>query len=148
MPKANNGDTVTVHYTGKLDSGEQFDTSQGKEPIKFIIGEKKLIPGFELGVIGMEPGEKKTVTIPSDQAYGPSRKELIIQIERDKIPANIKPEIGQVLRFQKNPEAGQNPNEIIAFTVIGITDKELTLDANHPLSGKDLIFEIELLEIL
>ena len=96
----------------------------------------------------MEPGEKKIITIPCEKAYGQSKKELIINIERTKIPQNIKPEIGQILKFQKNAEKTNDPQETVAFNVVGLTDTHITLDANHPLAGKDLIFEIELIEIL
>lgn len=145
MAEAKKGNTVKVHYTGKLADGSVFDSSVGKEPIEFTIGEKKLIPGFENAVEGMEPGNKKSVTIPSEEAYGPHKQELVITIDKKDIPPHIKPEVGQVLQFQKKAEDGKE--EVIPFTVIGLTETHLTLDANHPLSGKDLIFEIELLEI-
>jgi FKBP-type peptidyl-prolyl cis-trans isomerase 2 len=147
MVQAKTGDTVKVHYTGKLDDGTIFDSSYNNKPIEFIIGNKKLIPDFEQAVLNMQKGEKKTITISSNKAYGPIRKELILKVERTKIPANINPKIGQILKFQKEAE-GKNPAEVIAFGVIGITDTHLTLDANHPLAGKDLTFEIELVEIV
>lgn len=147
MAQAKKGDKVTVHYTGKLANGNVFDTSANREPIEFVIGENKLIPGFEEAVINMQPGEKTTITIPSEKAYGPHREELVITVDRKDVPANIKPEIGQVLQFQKKPENGEEKPVVIPFTVIAITDDKLKLDANHPLSGKDLIFEIELVEI-
>lgn len=147
MSQAKTGDSVTVHYTGKLANGNVFDSSVGKEPIKFTIGDKKLIPGFEQAVIGMEPGGKTSVTIPSAEAYGPRREELVISVDRKDIPDHIKPEVGQVLQFQKKPESAEAKPEVIAFTVIAVTDDKLKLDANHPLAGKDLTFEIELVEI-
>lgn len=148
MAQAKKGDTVKVHYTGKLNDGTAFDSSREREPIQFVIGEKKLIPGFENAVIELSPGEKKTITIASDDAYGPHREELVISIEKNKIPTNVNPQIGQVLQFQKQSETGDSKGETIALTVMGITDTHYTLDANHPLAGKDLIFEIELIEIL
>jgi FKBP-type peptidyl-prolyl cis-trans isomerase 2 len=148
MAQAKTGDKVKVHYTGKIDKGNVFDSSVGKEPLEFTIGNKQLISGFEEAVVDMKPGEKKTVTIASAEAYGPHREDLVVSVERKEIPQNINPEIGQVLQFQKKPEVEGGASEVIAFTVVGITDTHLTLDANHPLSGKDLTFEIELLEIL
>jgi len=156
MDQAKKGDTVKVHYTGKLPNGTIFDSSLEREPIQFIIGEKKLIPGFENTIIGMAPGDKTTITIQSEKAYGPIRKELIITVERNKIPHNVNPQVGQVLKFKKEPtkscDGGCNNHnhgaETIVFSVIGVTDTHLTLDANHPLAGKDLTFYIELVEIL
>lgn len=154
MAQAKTGDTVKVHYTGKLEDGTVFDSSLQREPIQFKIGEKKLIPGFEDAVIDMSPGEKSTITIPSEKAYGQIRKELILSVERSKIPQNIKPEVGQVLKFQKQPDCDEgkcdhnHPDETVVFSVIGVTDTHLTLDANHPLAGKNLTFEIELIEIV
>ncbi|MBU1008045.1 peptidylprolyl isomerase [Candidatus Dependentiae bacterium] len=153
MAQAKIGDNVKVHYTGKLKDGTVFDSSLQREPIQFTIGEKKLIPGFEEAVIDMAPGEQSTIIIPSEKAYGQIRKELILQVERTKIPQDLKPEIGQILKFQKQPACADgkcnqsHPEETIAFSIIGITDTHLTLDANHPLAGKDLTFDIELMEI-
>lgn len=148
MAEAKKGDTVKVHYTGKLTNGNVFDSSIKKEPIQFTIGEKKLIPGFEEAVIDMKPGDKKTITIPSEEAYGPHRQELVITIDRKDIPTDINPEVGQILQFQKKDGSKGNDLETIPFTVIATTTSHITLDANHPLSGKDLVFEVELLEIL
>ncbi len=148
MPKAKNGDTVKVHYTGTLSDGTVFDSSLKRDTLQFKIGERKLIPGFEDAVVELEVGKKTTVTIPSDKAYGPSKKELVLVVEREKIPDHVKPQIGQVLQFQKQDDAGKPTGEVVAFNVKGVTDTHLTLDANHPLAGKDLTFEIELVEIL
>lgn len=148
MAKAKKGDTVKVHYTGKLTDGSTFDSSLERKPIEFVIGEKKLIPGFEDAVINLQPGEKTKTFIPCAKAYGLHRKELVISIEKNKIPTNVNPKIGQVLQFQKQPEPGQTEGEVIALTVVSITDTHYNLDANHPLAGKDLEFEIELIEIL
>lgn len=148
MAQAKTGDTVKVNYTGKLSDGTTFDSSIGKEPIQFVIGEKQLIPGFEEAAIDMQPGEKTTITIKSDDAYGPHRQKLVMSVDRKEIPAHINPKVGEVLQFQKKAETDGEPDQVVPFTVVGTTDTHLTLDANHPLSGKDLTFEIELLEIL
>jgi peptidylprolyl isomerase len=146
MAQAKIGDVVTVHYVGTLDDNTKFDSSYGNEPIKFTIGDKKLIPDFEQSVIGMQPGEKKKVVIVSERAYGPIHNNLIIKVERSKIPPHINPQLGQILHFREEGSGG-NPGRAIAFSVIGATDTHLTLDANHPLAGKDLFFEIELIKI-
>lgn len=168
MSQAKSGDTVTVHYTGKLEDGTVFDSSKNKPaccgetscddasckegscegtPLKFTIGNKELIPGFEKAVIGMSPGDTATVTIPHTEAYGPVQEKLIFQVERTRIPENVKPKIGDILKFEKQDKDGK-PAGVMALSVIGITDTHLTLDGNHPLAGKDLTFEIELVEIL
>lgn len=148
MAQAKKGDVVKVHYTGKLQDGSVFDSSRKQEPIQFTIGEKKVIPGFEEAVLKMQPGDTTTITIPSEKAYGPHRPELVVKLDRKEVPDNVKPEIGQVLRIkQEAPEKG-GQERIFAVTITGITDTHITLDANHPLAGKDLTFEIELIEIL
>lgn len=141
MVQANHGDTVKVHYVGKLEDGTVFDSSYDREPLEFTIGQRQLIPGFEQGVIGMEPGESKTITITADQAYGPYRPEKVIDVDRRQLPEGLEPEVGMRLR-------GIEPSgRVIDFTIIGVTDSEVTLDGNHPLAGKNLSFDIELLEI-
>lgn len=135
------GDTVKVHYTGTLEDGSIFDTSLEREPLEFTLGLGQLIPDFEQTVIGMRVGESKTVNIPADQAYGPYYNELISVIERDKLPENMDLEVGQQLQAQ------QSDGQIRIVTVIGISETSITVDANHPLAGKDLTFEIELIEI-
>ena len=141
MAAAKDGDKVKVHYTGKLDDGTVFDSSDGRDPLEFTIGEGQIIPGFETGVQGMEPGEAKTVKIPADQAYGPHREEGVLVVNRTELPPDMNPEVGEELevRYQE----GQ-------ATVVRVTDaaeETVTLDANHPLAGKDLTFDIELVEI-
>ncbi len=141
MVQANNGDTVKVHYVGRLEDGTVFDSSYDREPLEFTIGQRQLIPGFEQGVIGMEPGESKTITISAEQAYGPYRPEKVIDVDRRQLPEGLEPEVGMRLR-------GIEPSgRVIDFTIIGVTDAEVTLDGNHPLAGKNLSFDIELLEI-
>lgn len=141
MSKAESGNTVKVHYTGKLSDGAVFDTSMDREPLEFSIGNEQVIPGFEDAVIGMAPGEKKTITIPSGDAYGPHRSDLVVDIQKDQVPPDISPEPGLQLQLR------QQDGSVINVTVTNITDASVTLDANHPLAGKDLTFEIELVEI-
>jgi len=138
---AKTGDTVKVYYTGTLEDGTMFDTSREREPLEFTLGQGQLIPGFEQAVIGMKVGESKTVTIPADQAYGLYNNELISVIQRDQLPDDLDPAIGQRLQAQQ-------PNgQTIEITVIDVSDTAITVDANHPLAGKDLTFAIELIEI-
>ena len=136
------GDTVQVHYTGSLEDGSVFDTSVEREPLQFTIGQGQMIPGFEQGVIGMQLGESKTITIPADQAYGPYNEELVEVVERDHLPADMEPEVGQ--RLQSTQANGQR----IVVTIINVSGSNITVDANHPLAGKDLTFEIQLVEII
>lgn len=142
MAKAKSGDRVTVHYTGKFEDGKIFDTSQDGQPLPFELGSGNVIQGFDEAVIGMEPGESKTVTIPPDKAYGEYQKELVIKIDRSKLPPDSDPQIGQKLSAN---HCGNNSK--INFTIVEIEDDVLTLDANHVLAGRNLVFEIELVEI-
>ncbi len=142
MTQAKRGDTVNVHYTGKLGDGTVFDTSRSRQPLQFTLGKGQVIAGFEQAVAGMNTGEAKTVTIPVADAYGPRREEMIITMERSKLPAGLDPKVGQRL------ELTQMDDQNILVTVTAVTDSMLTLDANHPLSGKELVFDIELVKIL
>ncbi len=142
MAQAKIGDTVKVHYTGKFGDGMVFDTSIDDEPLEFRIGESQVIPGFEEAVVGMNPGETKTVNIPVDKAYGPHRDDLVQVVDRKELPAGLKTEIGQPL------EGRQPDGEIVVATVTDVTESRVTLDANHPLAGKSLTFEIQLIEIV
>lgn len=139
---AKNGDTVQVEYTGKLDDGSTFDTSRGREPLVFTLGQGEMIPAFESAILGMKVGQKKTFTLSAEQAYGPYYKEKVVVFPRNMIPQDITPEIGMIL--QQTQEDGT----VITATITGITAESITLDANHPLAGKDLNFEVELLDIL
>lgn len=141
MAQAKSGDTVRVHYSGKLDDGTVFDTSEKREPLEFTIGGESLIAGFEQAVIGMEPGERKTQRVPSDEAYGPFRNELVHEIQRSQFPEDADLSVGQRFRATAGPET-------IILSVVDIGEEQVTVDANHPLAGKDLVFEIELVEIL
>ncbi|GAB4341754.1 MAG: peptidylprolyl isomerase [Desulfobulbaceae bacterium] len=141
MSTAKQGDTVHVHYTGTLDDGVVFDSSVGRDPLSFTLGGGQVIPGFEEAVLGMELNEKKSVTIPSDKAYGPRNEELVLNVPRNQVPPDINPEVGQKLQMQG---PGNQP---LIVEVTEVTDEQITLDANPPLAGKDLTFEIELVSI-
>lgn len=141
VTQAKQGDTVTVHYTGKLDDGAVFDSSEGREPLQFSIGSGNLIPGFEQAVVGMSPGETKTTTIPAEQAYGPHHQEMVLVVERQRIPDDIPVEVGQRLQIQ------QQGGQVIPVMVTDISNAQVTLDANHPLAGQDLTFDIQLVSI-
>jgi FKBP-type peptidyl-prolyl cis-trans isomerase 2 len=140
MTQAQNGNRVKVHYTGKLDDGSVFDSSEGREPLEFTVGEGQVIPGFEQGVVGMEPGDSKTLNIPSDEAYGPRRPEGVFEIERSEIPPSIPLEEG--MRLQAN-QGGRT----VELMVVEIDESKVTLDGNHPLAGRDLTFDIQLVEV-
>lgn len=140
MEKAQKGDRVRVHYTGRLKSGEVFDSSRGKDPLEFEIGGGMMIAGFDKAVNGMEVGDQKTVEIPSNEAYGERREEMMINIPRQQVPATITPEVGQQLALN-------NGGQQVPVTVTEVTEEKVVLDANHPLAGKDLVFDIELVEI-
>jgi peptidylprolyl isomerase len=139
--QAKNGDTVQVHYTGKLADGTVFDTSVGDEPIEFTLGSGQVIPGFEKAVLGMKVGEKKTVTIPPDEAYGQRRDDLIAEVPREKLPSGLTPQVGQQLGMTL-PNGGTT-----VVTITSVSDNTVTIDGNYPLAGKDLTFEIELVKI-
>lgn len=142
MKKAKEGDTVKVHYTAKLQDGEVVDTTQKQDPWEFTLGEGHVIRGFEEAVIGMNPGESKTIDIPSDKAYGPYQQERILSIDRSKFPKHITPEVGQYLRI---PQPG---GATATVTITEVTESKVTIDGNHPLAGKDLVFDIQLVEIV
>jgi len=142
MATAAIGNTVRVHYTGRLSDGTIFDTSVGREPLEFTIGEGRLIPGFEKAVIGMKTGEVKTVVLSPDEAYGPYLEELTADVDISQFPPHIKPEVGLHLQIK------QDNGSFVDVMITRITGTTVTLDANHPLAGKELTFDIELLEIL
>ena len=143
MTEAKQGDTVRVHYTGRLAGGDTFDSSrpEGREPLEFQLGAGMVIPGFDAGVTGMTVGESKTVTIPVDQAYGPKREELIVNVPLDQMPEGFEPTNGAQLLMQS--EHGQQP-----VVVVGTNETHVQLDANHALAGEDLTFDLELVEIV
>jgi peptidylprolyl isomerase len=141
MTSAKSGDRVKVHYTGTLDDGSEFDSSIDRDPMEFTLGAGAVIPGFDAAVQGMTPGDSKTVKIPVDAAYGAHDDAMVREIERSSIPDNIALEEGMQLQ-------ATGPNGTVVFTVVGLSDAMVTLDANHPLAGHDLTFDIELVEIL
>ena len=142
MQNAKKGDKVKVHYTGKLDNGEIFDSSEGKEPLEFTLGENQVLQKFEETVEGMKVGESTNVSIPAADAYGSRQNDLIIKLPLNRLPESVKPEIGMKLKMQTKQ------GEIIVVTVMGIGENDITIDANHELADKDLHFQIELLKIL
>jgi peptidylprolyl isomerase len=142
MAQAKHGDTVKVHYMGKLEDGRVFSSSGNRDPLQFTIGEGKTIPGFERAVIGMSPGESKTERVPADQAFGPYREELVVEVDRQNIPPDVRLEVGKL--FQIPNQNGQ----ITHVSVTNISESRVTFDANHPLARDDLIFDIQLLEII
>ena len=141
MQQVKKGDTVKVHYHGKLTDGTTFDSSEGREPLEFEVGGGMVIPGFDTGVSGMTIGEKKTITIPADEAYGPKQEEMIMEFPKDRFPEDMVPEAGMQLNMSN--EQGQN----FPVVIVEIRDEVVILDANHPLAGEDLTFDLELVEI-
>jgi peptidylprolyl isomerase len=142
MAQPKQGDTVSVHYTGKLDDGTVFDSSVNREPLQFTVGDGHIIPGFEDAVVGMNPGDSKTVKIPSNEAYGPHVDEMVVVVDRSQFPEDLDPEIGEQLEMYR-PDG-----QTMIVTVTDVTNSTVTLDANHPLAGKDLTFDIELVGIV
>ncbi|NQU63220.1 MAG: peptidylprolyl isomerase [SAR324 cluster bacterium] len=141
MNNANTGDTVKVHYKVSDEDGVVFDSSFGSEPLEFTIGNGGLIPGFEYGVVGMVVGEKKEVTVSPAEGYGERREELSLEVEKDHLPQDLEPEIGMELQSQ------QNYGNLASPRITDISEKSVTVDANPPLAGKTLQFEIQLIEI-
>ena len=141
MSQAKNGDAVKIHYKGSLDDGTVFDSSEGRDPLAFTLGSGQVIAGFDEAVMGMAVGEKKSVNISADKAYGQRNEEMIIQAPRDQVPPEITPEVGQQLQM-----GGPN-GETVVVVITEVTDEQITLDANPPLAGKDLNFDIELVSI-
>lgn len=142
MQKPQAGDTVRVHYTGTLEDGTQFDSSRGAEPMEFAMGQGQLIAGFEKAVAGLSTGESCEVTLAPEDAYGESNEEMIRSVPRELMPEGVELTPGMVLQGQADDGRVDN------FTVVSFTDEMVTLDANHPLAGKALTFEIELVEIV
>lgn len=141
MSEAKKGDKVKVHYTGKLQDGSIFDSSVDREPLEFELGAGMMIAGFDKAVDGMNVGEKVTAEIPANEAYGDKNEEMMVDVPRDQLPPEMKPEVGQQLAMQQ-------PNgQSIPVVVTKVEDATVQIDANHPLAGKDLIFDIELVSI-
>lgn len=138
---AKKGDTVTVHYEGSLKDGTVFDSSRDRDPVSFKLGEGQLIPGFEKAVEGLAPGESTTAEVPPEEGYGPRRDEMVLAVEREQLPDDLDPDVGQQLQMQ------QPDGNSMVVTVAEVSDSSVTLDANHPLAGKELVFDIELVDI-
>jgi len=141
MSQVKENDTVRVHYTGKLSNGQIFDSSLEREPLEISLGQGNLIPGFEKGVVNMKVNEKKTVNIPFAEAYGEVQQELFHEVKKDELPEDMTPEVGMGLA-SKNPDGSE-----VQFRVAEVHEKHIIIDANHPLAGQDLIFDLELVEI-
>jgi peptidylprolyl isomerase/FKBP-type peptidyl-prolyl cis-trans isomerase SlpA len=141
VAEAKEGDEVQVHYTGKLEDGTVFDTSEDGEPLSFTIGEERVIPGFEEAVTGMEPGDSKTTEVDPEQAYGEHREDMVMEMEKDQIPSEVDPEVGQQLQLRL--ENGQT----VPVLITALGEDTVTIDANHPLAGRKLIFEIEVVDV-
>ncbi len=142
MSKAKSGDTVQVHYKGTLNDGQLFDSSAGRDPLSFQLGSGQVIKGFDDGVSGMEVGDKKTIQILSADAYGDVNEELLIKFDRSEIPSDIPLEPGVTLNMHQDGNS-----EVVAVVVKEVADDHVVLDANHPLAGQDLTFELELVAI-
>ena len=141
MSIAKKGDKVKVHYTGKLEDGSIFDSSANREPLEFELGAGMMIAGFDKAVDGMSLGDKKTANIPANEAYGQRNDEMIVSVAKAQLPPDLNPEVGQQLAMQQ-------PNgQSVPVVVTKVETESIELDANHPLAGKDLIFDIELVEI-
>jgi peptidylprolyl isomerase len=142
MTQATAGDTVLFHYTGSLQDGTVFDSSSGREPLRVTLGNGQVIRGVDDALVGMAPGEEKTVTVAADEAYGPRRPELLHEVQRDAIPPEVDLEVGNQL------EGRDTGGQRVRLTVVEVADATVTLDANHPLAGQDLTFDLRLVEIV
>ncbi len=142
MTRAKSGDTVIIEYIGRLDDNTVFDTSASRGPVQLTIGEGRAIPAFEKAIVGMEPGDCKTFKVPAEEAYGVHHEELVQTVSRTVLPADLEPEVGQRLR------ATRLDGRAISVVVTDISEQSITIDANHPLAGKDLIFDVELMTIV
>lgn len=141
MQQVKSGDRVKVHYTGTLEDGSVFDSSQGRDPLEFMVGSGQVIAGFDAAVTGMTVGEQKTVLIPCAQAYGEANSDLVMTVPLEQVPPDLKPEVGMLL------EVGGANGELLRVTVVELTDEHIILDANPPLAGKDLTFALEVVSI-
>lgn len=142
MATVKQGDTIKVQYTGRLEDGTVFDASDEGHPLEFTIGDGEVIAGLEQGVLGMSVGESRTLTIPMEQAYGPRNEARVFELDKAKVPENFNGEIGQQLQMYRADGMA------ITVTVVGVSEKTFTMDCNHPLAGKTLIFDTKLVKIL
>jgi peptidylprolyl isomerase len=141
MQQVKAGDTVKVHYHGRLTDGTTFDSSEGREPLEFKVGSGQVIKGFDDGVTGMEVGQKKTINIPVDEAYGAKNEEMVVNFPRANFPEDLNPEVGMQLNMTNG--SGQ----VIPVVIVEVGEEEVILDANHPLAGQELVFDLELVSI-
>jgi peptidylprolyl isomerase len=141
MSHAKSGNTVKIHYTGTLDDGTQFDSSKGREPLEFEVGSGQVIPGFDKAVEGMAVGDSKSVRLEADEAYGQRHEQLVQEVERSMLPDHVNPETGMALQ-SSSPDG-----RVTQFVITAVTEETITVDANHPLAGQALSFDIELVDI-
>jgi FKBP-type peptidyl-prolyl cis-trans isomerase SlpA len=141
MSQVKENNTVKVHYVGKLSDGQVFDTSEGKEPLEFTLGQGKLIAGFEKGLIDMKINEKKTITISKEEAYGESREDLIQEVDKSQLPEDITPEVGMGL-VSKSADGNE-----MNLLIVEVKEATIVIDGNHPLAGKELTFDLEVVDI-
>lgn len=141
MSQVKENDTVKVHYTGKLSDGQVFDSSLEREPLEVTLGQGMLIPGFEKGIVDMKLNEKKTINIPVAEAYGEIQQELLYEVKKEQLPQDMAPEVGMGLA-SKGPDGKE-----VQFRVAEVNEDHIIVDANHPLAGKELVFDLELIEI-
>src|SRR5688500_6339508 len=140
MTHPRSGDTVKVHYTGRLDDGRVFASSRAQGPLELTVGKGTLLPSVEETLTRMEPGEERTVTIPAERAFGPYEPELVLAVDRAEFPEDIKPEVGQELQVQQG-------DEVVVVRITAVSDEEVTIDVNHPLAGQNLTFDLELVAV-
>ena len=142
MTKAQTGDTVRINYSGRLTDGTEFDSSEGREPLQFTLGAGQVIPGLEAHIEGMEAGAKSTVSIPPEAAYGPHRADGVRTLDRATVPDTLDVKVGSQL------QARTSSGEVMPITVVDIDDQSIKVDTNHPLAGKELVFDVELVEVV
>jgi peptidylprolyl isomerase len=142
MKETKRGDTVKVHYNGTLEDGTVFDSTSGKEPIEFTLGEGEVIPGFEQAVEGMSEGGKRSIALSPEEAFGPYNDELVMEVPRSQLPDHIEPQVGMAL------QARAQDGSVTRVEVTNVGEDTVTLDGNHPLAGKPVSFDIELVAIV
>jgi len=142
MAQAKEDDTVRVHYTVKLDKDTIVGSTKDEEPLQFTLGKGQVLPGFEQAVVGMNSGESKTVLVTADQAFGPYLDEMVVVVDRGRLPEGINPKEGERIQLQSRS------GETVTVAVMDVSESTVTIDGNHPLAGKDLIFDIEFIEVV